>query len=110
MHRLKYSCGSLAFSTFLELGSAYQHTMGRVWGLLATIIAGASAYSFGAPGGACDTLLPRHGVAAQDNAHSPYSVTVSSTTLISGGTLEVTVKGSTNFKGFMIQVNVEDRL
>ena len=84
--------------------------MGRVWGLLATIIAGASAYSFGAPGGACDTLLPRHGVAAQDNAHSPYSVTVSTTTLTSGGTLEVTVKGSTNFKGFMIQVNVEDRL
>ena len=80
--------------------------MGRLLGLLATIIAGATAWPSGAPGSVCDTLLPNHRSAPQDNANSPYLVTVATNTLTSGATLEVTVQGSTNFKGFMIQVNV----
>ena len=75
-------------------------------GLLATIIAGATAWPGGAPGSVCDTLVPNHGPAPQDNANSPYSVTTNTLTMTSGGTLEVTVQGSTNFKGFMIQVDL----
>ena len=78
----------------------------RLLGLLATIIAGATAWPSGAPGSVCDTLVPKHGYAPQDNANSPYSVTVASKTLTSGASLEGTVRGSTTFKGFMIQVNL----
>ena len=77
--------------------------MARLLVLVATFIAGATAYSSGAPSSVCDSLTPLHGPAAQDNANSPYSVTVATNTLTSGATLEVTVGGST-FKGFMIQV------
>ena len=80
--------------------------MGRLLGLLATIIAGATAWPSGAPGSVCDTLVPGHGSTTQDNANSPYSVTVAANTLTSGATLDVTVRGNTNFKGFMIQVNL----
>ena len=79
--------------------------MVRLLVLVATLIAGATAYSSGAPSSVCDSLTPLHGPEAQDNANSPYSVTVATNTLTSGATLEVTVGGSTSFKGFMIQVN-----
>ena len=79
-----------------------------VWllGLVATLVTGATAYSSGAPNFVCDTLKPGHGPEPQDNANSPYSVSVATNTLTSGATLDVMVKGSTTFKGFMIQVNI----
>lgn len=76
-------------------------------GLVATLVTGATAYSSGAPNFVCDTLVPGHNREPQANANSPYSVSVATNTMLSGATLDVTVKGSTTFKGFMIQVNIK---
>ena len=73
-------------------------------GLFVTLIASANAYSSGAPKDACGTLMPGHGGSPQDNSYSPYTVKLATTTMNSGSTLDVTLKGSDSFKGFMMQV------
>ena len=69
---------------------------------LATLFVVVDGYSGGADPGACDSMTPGHGSPSQ-GAPSPYTITPSTTTLTAGGTITVTLTGSSDFKGFLIQ-------
>ncbi|CAL1543833.1 unnamed protein product [Lymnaea stagnalis] len=62
----------------------------------------AQGYSGGPPDTACNTMVPSHGVPAQ-NSQAPYKVTQSKTTAVPGELIEVTLSGNVPFKGFFIR-------
>ncbi|KAM5148176.1 putative ferric-chelate reductase 1 [Mantella aurantiaca] len=61
-----------------------------------------NAYPNGNVVESCSSMTPNHGVSAQAS-NAPYSLTVSKTTYSAGEQILVTLSGSSQFKGFLIQ-------
>ncbi|CAL4124938.1 unnamed protein product [Meganyctiphanes norvegica] len=64
----------------------------------------ALGFSSGAPGSACEDLIPQHGVAAQIGA-SPFGITPPGDTVQKGSIVELTLHGApgTSFMGFIVR-------
>jgi len=67
---------------------------------------GAHGFSSGGPTSVCDTLSPSHGVAPQN--FIKYALDVSAEQITAGQTVQVTIYGNGDFKGFFLVA--KDRL
>ena len=83
------------------------HTM--LYLILLLLCGYSEAYSRGAPTSACGSMKPGHASQSQTSA-SPYKVTVSGSTVSTGGqlTVELNPTGSETFKGFFLQARNSD--
>ncbi|XP_022192088.2 putative defense protein [Nilaparvata lugens] len=68
-----------------------------------------SSFATGAPSGACEDLVPQHGVDGQKSA-SPYVIQPSLTKVKPGGKTEIVIFSpkKQSFKGFILQARVGD--
>ncbi|KAH8035685.1 hypothetical protein HPB51_007929 [Rhipicephalus microplus] len=60
------------------------------------------AYKSGAPVGACNSELPKHGGAEPQATQSPYAIQATPANINQGGRVTVQVYGSTPFKGVIL--------
>ncbi|KAF6040018.1 FRRS1 [Bugula neritina] len=75
----------------------------------ATLLAAVSAYPSGAPSGACDSLIPSHGTSSAQTSTSPYSISVSTPTNVTGGeSVTITLSGESDFLGFVLVAETVD--
>lgn len=73
-----------------------------------SICSTAWAYSSGAPESVCSDMTPKHPVDPQKTKF-PYKISVSKNEVKSGETVDITVGGDKNFKGYLLQVRDGDK-
>lgn len=61
------------------------------------------AFSFGPPLSTCEYMLPHHHGSKAQTGLSPYNITVSNNSYSPGDNLTVSIYGTKNFTGFMLQ-------
>lgn len=77
--------------------------------MVAVQIPAALSFSAGAPNVACVDMVPQHHVASQP-LPSPYTVSASHTSVKSGDSVNVEIKGNTatdTIKGYMLQARID---
>ncbi|WAR02274.1 FRRS1-like protein [Mya arenaria] len=74
--------------------------------LLLFVVSGLHAFSSGPPPYVCDNMTPNHPGSGQ-TAANPYTLTFSKSTYGPNEEIQVTLSGSQNFKGFLIQPRKE---
>ncbi|XP_046883334.1 putative ferric-chelate reductase 1 isoform X2 [Hypomesus transpacificus] len=70
--------------------------------VLLQLLASARAYSSGQVTEVCGSMVPQHGGSA-NTTHSPYSLALNSTIFRPGGHIAVTLSGTSDFEGFLLQ-------
>ncbi|XP_025833024.1 putative defense protein Hdd11 [Agrilus planipennis] len=71
--------------------------------LVIMAIASINAHPGGAPPETCEDMVPKHGVEPQKSKF-PYTVEVSKPTITRGDTIDITISGDKEFKGYLLQV------
>ncbi|XP_022111137.1 sushi, von Willebrand factor type A, EGF and pentraxin domain-containing protein 1-like [Acanthaster planci] len=85
---------------------------GVLLAFLSSILAGVWCYPSGAPTGACVSMLPGHTdnngvqIPGQDRSTSPYTVTADAVDFVAEQTITVTVSGSVQFLGVLLQARL----
>nr|XP_055037978.1 putative ferric-chelate reductase 1 isoform X2 [Misgurnus anguillicaudatus] len=71
--------------------------------LLSACVGTVHMYPDGQVSGVCSSMVPAHSSSSTQTSSSPYTITATPTSFNSGDEITVTLSGSVNFKGFMLQ-------